>query len=68
MKSTFIRLNYLTSHSLYIEPSFDDLNTHSIYPLTSMPLLKFLKQERYFISHGLALTYQLLKGNYDHIN
>ena len=33
-----------------------------------IPILKFLKQERYFISHGLALNYQLLKGNYDHIN
>ena len=41
---------------------------HSSYPLTSIPLLTFLKQERYFISHGLALNYQLLKGNYDHIN
>ena len=41
---------------------------HSSYPLTSMPVLQFLKLERYFISHGLDMNYQLLKENYDHIN
>ena len=69
MKSTFIQLNYLTSHSLYIEPSFDDLNTSLKLSLDfHAPLTISKTRKRYFISHGLALNYQLLKENYDHIN
>ena len=48
MKSTFIRLNYLTSHSLYIEPSFDDLNTSLKLSLDFHAPLKISKTRKIF--------------------
>ena len=48
MKSTFIRLNYLTSHSLYIEPSFDDLNTSLKLSLDFHAPVKISKTKKIF--------------------
>ena len=68
MKSTFIRLNYLTSHSLYIEPLFDDLNTSLKLFLDFHAPLNISKTRKIFHQSWFGSELSTLKGNYDHIN
>ena len=61
MKSTFIQLNYLTSNSLYIEPSFDDLNTSLKLSLDFHAPLKMSKTRKIFHQSWFSSELSTLK-------
>ena len=61
MKSTFIQLNYLTSPSLYIEPSFDDFNTTLKLSLDFHAPLKISKTRKIFYQSWFGSELSTLK-------